>query len=92
MIVRILGEGQWQVGEDRLEALNALDDELTTAIERGDEAAFRDALTALLDRVRGGGEPVPDDEIYSSELMLPPSDATLDEVREMLGAEGLVPG
>lgn len=92
MIVRILGEGQWQLGEERLEHLNALDHELTAAVERGDEAAFRDALSALLDRVREDGEPVPDDELHSSELMLPPSDATVDDVRAMLGADGLVPG
>lgn len=92
MIVRILGEGQWEFGKERLEALNALDDELTAAIERGDEAAFRDALAGLLDRVHEDGEPVPDNEIHSSELVLPPSDATLDDVRAMLGADGLVPG
>ena len=92
MIVRILGEGQWRVGDERLEALNILDEELTRAVTSRDEAAFSDALTALLDRVREDGEPLPDDEIHPSELMLPTSDATLDEVREMLGDEGLVPG
>ena len=37
MIVRILGEGQLEVADDQLERLNALDAEVETAVEAGDE-------------------------------------------------------
>ena len=92
MIIRILGEGQRRVDEAAVEGLNALDGELVAAVDAGDDEAFRAALSALLDKVRQVGKPLPDDEIVPSDLVLPSSDASLDEVRELLGDEGLIPG
>lgn len=92
MIVRIMGEGQRELDDRQVEQLNVLDDELQRAVESGDAAVFRDALGALLDRVRAMGETVPMDSLDPSDLLLPPPDATLDDVREMLGDEGLIPG
>jgi hypothetical protein len=92
MIIRILGEGQWQVADDKVEALNALDEKVEAAVDGSDEAAFADALASLLDAVRSGGEPLPDDSLEHSDLILPPADATLDEVRALLTDEGLIPG
>jgi hypothetical protein len=42
--------------------------------------------------VRELGEPLPDDALEPSELILPPPDASLDEVRDMLSDDGLIPG
>jgi len=92
MIVRILAEGQWEVGEDRLDGLNRLDDALEAAVEAGDRETFSQSLDALLAAVRAEGTPVPDDSLVASDLVLPPADATLDEVRELLGDDGLIPG
>ena len=92
MIVRILGEGQLDVPDAELDALNALDDAVQAAVDGGDDARFGEALAALLTRVREVGRPLPDDEIVPSELVLPSSDASLSEVRELLGDEGLIPG
>jgi hypothetical protein len=91
MIVRIMGEGQLDVAADDLAALNTLDDELEAAIETGDEATFRTALHGLLDNVRKVGKALPEDSLEPSELILPPADAAMDEVRKMLGDEGLIP-
>ena len=92
MIVRILGEGQRDVPESELDSLNALDDQLQAAVDSGADDAFASALTALLDRVRQVGKPLPDDELVPSDLVLPSADASLAEVRELLGDEGLIPG
>jgi hypothetical protein len=92
VIVRIMGEGQLDVADDDLPALNDLDSRLESAIDSGDEAAFRAALHALLDNVRKVGTALPADSLEPSELVLPPVDATIDEVRAMLGDEGLIPG
>ncbi|MEU6815231.1 hypothetical protein [Streptomyces sp. NPDC046860] len=92
MIVRIMGEGQVSVDDSHLAQLNKLDDELLAETESGDEAGFRRTLTALLDAVRGLGTPLPDDSLEPSELILPAPDATLEEVREMLDDDGLIPG
>ncbi len=86
-----MGEGQLDVADDDLSALNALDDELESAIETGDEAKFRSALNALLDNVRKVGSTLPADSLAPSELILPPVDAGIEEVRQMLGDEGLIP-
>jgi hypothetical protein len=92
VIVRILGEGQRRVDDAAVDGLNALDDKLVVAVEAGDDEAFRAALSALLDQVREAGAPLPDDEIVPSDLVLPTSDASLAEVRELLGDDGLIPG
>jgi hypothetical protein len=91
VIVRIMGEGQLDVAEGDLSALNALDSELETAIDSGDEEKFRSALHALLEQVRTLGETLPDADLAPSELILPPADATMEEVRAMLGDAGLIP-
>ena len=92
MIVRILGEGQLEVPDGEVAGLNALDDALQQAIDGDDDDAFRTALHALLDRVRAVSQPVPVDSLQPSELILPRPDAHVDEVRELLGDEGLIPG
>lgn len=92
MIVRILGEGQVDVPDGELNALNELDDALQQACEGGNEEDFAQSLTALLARVREVGSPLPAEEIVPSDLVLPSADASLAEVRELLGDEGLIPG
>jgi hypothetical protein len=92
MNVRILGEGQWNVSDDKLDRLNKLDADVEKAVETGDHQSFSLSLAALLDAVRKGGTPLPVDSLEDSELILPPSDATLEEVRELLSDDGLIPG
>jgi len=91
VIIRILGEGQWDVDDAHLEALNTLDDAVEAAVSAGNEDAFRTGLVALLDAVRTQGTRLEDDSLEPSELILPMSDATLVEVRGLLTDEGLVP-
>lgn len=91
MIVRLMGEGQLDVADEDLSSLNALDSELESAIESGDETSFRAVLHALLENVRKVGKPLPADSLQPSELILPPADAHIDDVRAMLGDEGLIP-
>lgn len=92
MIVRIMAEGQFVIPEQELDELNELDAALQDAVDAGDEQRFSGALAALLDRVRTAGTPASDDVLAPSELVLPAADSTLDEVRAMLGDEGLIPG
>ena len=89
MIVRIAGEGQYRLDDAAQGRINELDEALEAAIGT---AGFADALGELLDAVRTLGEPVADDELVASKIVLPPSDATSDEVRAMLTDEGLIPG
>ncbi|HEY1641534.1 MAG TPA: hypothetical protein VGG35_12650 [Streptosporangiaceae bacterium] len=92
MIVRILGEGQLIVDDSALSELNELDSRLEAAVERNDEAAFTAALAALLGRVRELGTPADLDALEPSGLILPQADATMEDVRQLLADDGLIPG
>ncbi len=92
MIVRILGEGQFDLPDSALDALNALDAVAESAVDADDQPAFTAALTALLDAVRRLGAPTAPDLLVPSSFVLPPADVTLAEVRHLFEADGLVPG
>ncbi|MBS43248.1 MAG: hypothetical protein CMH83_08830 [Nocardioides sp.] len=92
MIIRVLGEGQYDVAERALGRLNQLDEVVEAAVEAGDEDAFRAALEDLLECVRTVGVPHAVDDLVESDLVLPHPDASLAEVREMLADDGLIPG
>ncbi len=94
MIVRILGEGQWEVGDDAVAGLNTLDDRVEKAVAQRDQAQLTLALSELLDEVRSVGTLVPDDQLADSDLILPDVDSSLAEVEALLAdsSEGLIPG
>jgi len=92
LVVRIMGEGQVRLADSHLTELDKLDDELLAEMENGDGPGFRRTLQALLAKVRDLGEPLPDDSLEPSDLILPSPDATLEEVRELLSDDGLIPG
>ncbi len=89
MIVRIMGEGQYELPDDAMERLNELDDALEAALD--DPLGFTPALTALLSSVRAAGRRVADDELVESEVILPAAESSAAEVRAMLTDEGLIP-
>jgi hypothetical protein len=91
VIVRILGEGQFRVGDDAATALTALDKDLDAAVRDEQQAAFAAALHAAVALVRAQGTPLEADEIVTADYILPFSDATVDEVRKLL-ADGTIPG
>ena len=84
MIVRILGEGQYEVSEAAAARLEELDSELEAAVEAGDDAAFKAALSASVDVVRSGGSPVPADSLHTAEIILPALDADVAEALKLL--------
>ena len=92
MIIRILGEGQYDVADHALDRLNELDTALEAAVDAGDETAFPAALAGLLDGVRSVGVAHAADSLDESDMILPPADATIAEVRDLLSDDGLIPG
>ena len=60
-------------------------------MEAGDEDAFKSAFAELLDFVRSNGTIVGDEEIETSDLILPPDDITFAEAGEEFTGEGLIP-
>jgi hypothetical protein len=91
MIVRISGEDQYRLDESLHNQINQLDATVVQAVEAGEEAAFKQAFPALLDFVRSNGAVVGDEEIETSDLILPPDDITLAEAGKEFTGEGLIP-
>jgi hypothetical protein len=90
MIVRISGEDQYRLadGDGRLQEL---DDAVIAAVDAGEESGFRSAFDELLDYVRANGEPLGEDELEASDLILPPADITVAEAAGEFTGEGLIP-
>jgi hypothetical protein len=87
MIVRILGEGQFEVQESEIGALEELDASLAAAIEAGDEEKFTTVLASLAEKVRSAGTALDAGTIVSSDLTVPHEGASIDEVRHLLASE-----
>ncbi|MCU1490686.1 MAG: hypothetical protein JWM85_2091 [Acidimicrobiaceae bacterium] len=87
MIVRILGEAQYELDEEARPRLEQLDQDLGHAITANDEAWFHKALTAVLAEVREAGTPLEPSRIVPSDLALPSSDSSLQEVRTLLESD-----
>lgn len=86
MIIRILGDRQYQVPEKDLAEIERLDQAMTSALDTGDDAAFSAALTDLIAKVRSSCDPLPDDDGRTSDMVVPHEGASLQEVRDMLDA------
>jgi hypothetical protein len=91
MIVRLMGEGQYRVDDSLLAQLNELDDRATAAAEAGDEAALDQTLDEMFELVKREGTPLGDDELLPSDALVPPSDLTLEETKQLLTHEGFIP-
>jgi hypothetical protein len=91
MIVRISGEDQYRLADSDAAHLDELENAVIALVNGGQEDGFADAYGALLDYVRAQGERVGDDEIETSEVILPPADLTFHEAGREFTGEGLIP-
>ena len=91
MIVRLMGEGQFEVDEEVAKGLNDLDEQAAQAVEQGDEKRLGELLGRMGDAVRANGARLPDDDLSASEAIVPPEDLSLDEARRLFEDEGLIP-
>ena len=92
MIARIMGGGgQFRVDDSLLERLNQLDERAVAALERGDEEDLDARLDEMAELVRSEGEELPEDDLSASDIVIPPSDLTLEETRRLLSEDGLIP-
>ena len=91
MIVRLMGEGQYRVGDDIVERLHELDDEAARAVEAGDEDSLRRVLDTMASSVRDSGDRLPDEDLSACDLIIPPDDLSLEEAKELFSGEGLIP-
>ena len=91
MIVRISTESQYRLPEDAADELNELDNQVVAAVEAGDEERFHEIFEQMLDLVRRAGDPLSEDEIEESDVILPPPDTSFVEAASEFTGEGLIP-
>jgi PspAA-like protein len=91
VIVRLMGEGQYKVDDGLREQLNELDDKALAALEQDDEPKLDEMLDEMWQVVRERGERLSDDDLSPSDLIIPPSDLSLEETRKLFSEDGLVP-
>jgi hypothetical protein len=92
VIVRVSGEGQWRVPDDQHASLNDLDNQIVEALEACSQTEFTNLLHQLIEATVEAGEPLPEDELLPSDVVLPARDTTLEEARELFAGEGLFAG
>jgi hypothetical protein len=92
VIVRISGEGQYDVAEADVAALNELDNATVAACQAGDGSDFADVYAKLVEYVRSKGNKLDDDELLGSDIILPPPDLSMEEARVAFQGDGLIPG
>jgi hypothetical protein len=92
VIVRIATEGQYELQPDDVDQLNELDNQAVASCDQNDEQQFYENFQRLLEFVRTKGQPVNDDRLEGSDVILPPPDTSFDEARAEFTGEGLIPG
>ncbi len=91
MIVRILGEGQFEVDANAASRLEELDSNLVAAVDSDDEAAFDAALEAILQDARSLGRPLPPGRFAPSDMALPHAGTSLAELKALLATSDPAP-
>ena len=91
MIIRVVGEGQYEVDDSVLARLNELDRQALQALDREDEAELDGFLDQMAALVREEGTQLADEVLTASDVVIPPSDLTLEETRRLVSAEGFLP-
>ncbi len=91
MIVRLMGEGQFRVGDEFLPTLNELDDRAQAAADADDEPELDLVLEDMWKLVLAEGERLPDEALDASDVLIPPSDLTLEETQRLFSDQGLIP-
>jgi hypothetical protein len=91
VIVRIAGEGQFELPDGNAERLNELDNRAVSAVEQGDETGFHELWSQMLELVAADGTELGDDELVESDVILPPRDISFDEAKDEFTGDGLIP-
>ena len=91
MIVRLMGEGQFQVDDGLQAHLDELDDRAQAAADADDEPELDRVLDEMWHLVQDRGDRLADDDLSASDVVIPPSDLTLEETKRLFSDEGLIP-
>jgi hypothetical protein len=80
MIVRIQGSGQYRLDGAAQSELASIDARLVAALDRGAADEAQTLLGQAVSLVQTRGAALPNDALSPSDLILPPADASLEEI------------
>lgn len=89
MIIRIMGEGQYQASDALCNELNKIDNHIVTLVEDGKAEEFKKELARLISEIKGRAESVDPKEIVKSDIIVPPEDLSFEEAKAVFKGEGI---
>ena len=92
MIIRIIGQGQFEIKSALLDDLNTIDNSIVEYVQKGDEGRYKELLSKMTGIIVREGKRVPDSEIIDSSVIVPPDDMTIEEARQVFTGEGIFKG
>ncbi len=92
MIIRILGDGQFRLDDNLLDRVNKIDNQIVNHVSHGNKDEFAKDLANLISTVKELAEPLDPVEILPSDIIIPQSDMSLEEARQVFCGEGLIEG
>ena len=84
MIVRVQGSGQYRLDGAAQGELVSIDARLVAALERGAADEAHALLGQAVSLVQTRGVALPNDDLSPSDLILPPADASLEEIAAVI--------
>ncbi len=90
MIVRLMGEGQYEIDKKHVDEINKIDNALVRIVNNGDEKTFKTEFKKLTDMVRKYGKPLSNDILKPSEVIIPPADISVEDAKKIFKGEGLI--
>jgi hypothetical protein len=92
MIIRIMGRGQFEVKSSLFDDLNKIDNKIVEYVQKGNEKGYKKSLADLIGIITREGQMVDNKELVESDVIVPPSDMTLEEARQVFRGTGIFEG
>lgn len=90
MIIRVMGDGQYEVDSCLLDQINVIDNRIVDHVSQGRQKEFREDLNKLIKTVKENGKTLDPKEIVRSDVIVPPKDLTFEEAKNIFKGYGLI--
>ena len=88
-----MGKGQYRINQRMATRINALDNSIVDIVKRiiADEKEFKKKLKEMLSLVSKNGQELEHTEIVKSDILLPTSDISINDAKNLFKGEGIIP-
>jgi hypothetical protein len=93
-IVRIMGRGQFKINEEIIRDIDKVDNIIVEILQnenRADDQDFKANIAQLVQTIMSKGQRLDDKELVESDIIVPDSDISLDEAKQVFKGEGIIP-